>query len=121
MISYILTNITKGLKMQELTNRETLSELSSLLPKYKDRLKEAEKEYDRAKKDSVLTDTSIEHLDNFIVATKETLKKMDRCVTLAQNIPEKDPLLKETTDELKGYHKYILDADIFILKFLKEA
>jgi len=107
--------------MQELTNKETLSELSSLLPEYKDRLKDAEKEYDRAKRDSILTDTSIGHLDNFIVATKETLKKLDRCVTLALNIPKEDPILKEITDELTGYHKYILDADIFILKFLKEA
>jgi len=108
-----MTNLTN------LTNKETLLELSSLMPEYKNRLSEATSEYKEAKKDGVFTEDTITALDEFIDISKETLTKMDRCIELAKNIPENDPILEDTVKELNGYHQYILDADMYILVFIK--
>jgi len=113
-------------KMRTFTSID-LQVLWAALPTYKKNLETAKKGFEAAKAEGVFLPDVEKDLTEFIGHTEKIMENMEKCIALIQtskfpieNGDSTEAAVQRMAEELNGYHEYILDADIYLLVFIKE-
>lgn len=104
----------------EYTMREEISAIFDSLPTYRKHLDTAKKGFEEAQKEGVFSVKTEADLKEFISYTELILEKLGKATSLVLEGDYPKENLDKIAEELNGYHEYILDADIYLLIFIRD-
>lgn len=100
--------------------RKDISAILDSLPRYRKHLSTAKKGFEEALKEGVFSVKTEKDLKEFISYTELILEKLGKATALVLEGDYPEENLDKIVEELNGYHEYILDADIYLLVFIRD-